>query len=393
MGTELTKIFQDFVKNEKTGGFVLVFSTLASILVTNTPLGVYYRGFWDYNLQITLPFTTLSHSIAEWINDGVMTVFFLLVGLEIERELYAGELAQPRKAVLPVMAAIGGMVVPALIHLAFNTGAPTQAGFAVPMATDIAFSLGVLSLLGRRVPVSLKVVLTALAIIDDLGAILIIAFFYVRAFSCLSLACALAIFALLIALNRLNNKIISIYLVAGVFMWFFMLKSGVHPTITGVLLAFAIPYGKGNQSSPSYKVERFLDRPVPLIIVPLFVLANTAILFSPGWYETLMDRNTWGIFLGLLLGKPVGIMLFAFLAVKLGMGRLPGDLGWRHIVGMGLLGGIGFTMSIFITNLAFGDPVLVRNSKVAVLAASVAASLCGLFLLYSAKRIRVREGR
>lgn len=391
MGTELTKIFQDFVKNEKTGGFVLVFATLASILVTNTPLGVYYRGFWDYNLQITLPFTTLSHSIAEWINDGVMTVFFLLVGLEIERELYAGELAQPRKAVLPVMAAIGGMVVPALIHLAFNTGAPTQAGFAVPMATDIAFSLGVLSLLGRRVPASLKVVLTALAIIDDLGAILIIAFFYVRDFSFLSLACALAIFVLLIALNRLNNKIISIYLIAGVFMWFFMLESGVHATVTGVLLAFAIPFGKGNQFSPSYKVERFLDRPVPLIIVPLFVLANTAILFSPGWHQTLMDRNTWGIFLGLLLGKPVGISLFAFLAVKLGMGSLPGDLGWRHIMGMGLLGGIGFTMSIFITNLAFGDQVLVRNSKVAVLAASVAASLCGLILLYSAKRVQVRE--
>ncbi len=378
----ISRIFLQFVENEKTGGLLLVFATLLSILVANSSLGVHYANFWRYDLDLSLPGIALSHSLAGWVNDGLMTVFFLLVGLEIERELYKGELSDVKNAVLPIAAAIGGMVVPALIHLSFNAGTPTQPGFGIPIATDIAFSLGVLSLLGRRIPVSLKVVLTALAIIDDLGAILVIALLYVRDFSFLSLGCALGIFAVLIVLNRLKIDNIFIYLIAGTVMWFFMLKSGVHATITGVLLAFAIPFRKGDQFSPSYRLERFLDKPVALFIVPIFVLANAGIVFSPGWYLNLADYNTLGIFIGLILGKPLGIVSFSLTAVKTGLCRLPEGLNWRHMVGLGILGGIGFTMSIFITNLAFIDGRLVQNSKIAILTASVVASVAGFLVLF-----------
>jgi NhaA family Na+:H+ antiporter len=315
------------------------------------------------------------------------------VGLEIKREIYGGELSRIKNALLPIVAALGGMVVPGLIHLSFNAGTVTQSGFGIPMATDIAFSLGALSLLGNRVPLSLKVVLAALAIIDDLGAILVIAFFYVHEFSGFHFGIAIMIFAGLMILNRLRVNNLFIYIIPGVVMWFFMLKSGVHATIAGVLLACAIPLRKGEESSLSYRVQHFLDRPVPLVILPLFALANTSIMFSPGWYFTFIDRNTAGILAGLILGKPLGIVIFSAIAVKIGMCRLPDDLSWRHMIGTGILGGIGLTMSIFITNLAFLDGRLIQNSKIAILSASAVAGMAGFLSLFRAKRSSAPNGR
>jgi Na+:H+ antiporter, NhaA family len=386
MKMNISRIFLKFVENEKTGGLVLVLGTFVSIVIANSALGSHYANFWRQYLDLSLPGLVLRYNVADWVNDGLMTIFFLLVGLEIERELYKGELSGMKNALLPIVAAFGGMVIPALIHFSLNAGAPTQSGFGIPMATDIAFSLGVLSLLGKRVPVSLKVVLTALAIIDDLGAILVIAFFYVRDLSFSFLACALGIFVALIVLNRLKVNNIVVYLIAGAFMWLFMLKSGVHAAITGVLLAFAIPFRNGDKYSPSYKIEQLLNKPVPLIILPIFVLANTAIIFSPGWYLNLVDFNTVGVFAGLVLGKPLGIVLFCLVAVKTGLCKLPEDIDWRHVVGMGTLAGIGFTMSVFITNLAFTDSSLIQNSKVAVLTSSVVASIAGCLVLFRKRR-------
>lgn len=250
MRTGISRIFTEFTENERTGGLLLVFATLVSIGIANSAWGNYYARFWNYSLDLSVPGIALRHSIADWVNDGLMTIFFLLVGLEIKRELYKGELTGVKKALLPMVGAFGGMAVPAIIHLSLNAGTSTQSGFGIPVATDIAFSLGVLSLLGKRVPVSLKVVLTALAIIDDLGAILVIAFFYVRDLSFLSLACALGIFLALVVLSRLKVDSIFVYLIAGGVMWLFMSKSGVHAAITGVLLAFAVPFRKGDRLSP-----------------------------------------------------------------------------------------------------------------------------------------------
>ena len=379
--TGIPRLFIEFIESERAGGFVLLFCTVASIVMSNSGLKASYAGLWQRSPDLSLLGIDLKHSLTGWINDGLMAVFFLLVGLEIKSELYAGELSRLKNALLPVVAALGGMLVPALIHLSLNGRYVTRSGFGIPMATDIAFSLGALSLLGRRVPLSLKVVLTAIAIIDDLGAVLVIAFFYVHGFSSLHFAIAALVFGGLLAFNLLRIDNLFIYASAGIVMWFFMLKSGVHAAIAGVLLAFAIPFHKGEESSPSYRMQHFLDRPVPLLILPLFALANTCIMFSPGWYLDLIDRNTVGIFAGLILGKPLGIIVFSLIAVKMGMCRLPGGLRWPHIAGMGILGGIGFTMSIFITNLAFLDNRLIQNSKIAILSASAAAGVAGCLVL------------
>ncbi len=295
----ISKIFTDFFNSEKSSGFVLIGCAILSLALTNSPWGDSYLSTWNAQLA--------GHSITHWINDGLMTVFFLLVGLEIEREIYAGELKNIRNAMLPVFAAAGGMIVPALIHFMLNKGSSAQNGFGIPMATDIAFALGVLSLAGKRVPFALKIFLTALAIIDDLGAILIIAIFYTSRISWLNLGIALAIFAGLLIMGRLKVYNLVFYLVPGIVMWYFMLQSGVHATISGVLLAFAIPFGKGDENSISGKLQHFLHKPVAFIIVPLFALANTCILFKPGIFSHLTDRNSLGILFGLFAGKPIGI--------------------------------------------------------------------------------------
>ncbi len=306
---------------------------------------------------------------------------FLMVGLELEREFYNGELAEIKKSMLPVFAAVGGMAVPALIHFVFNYGTPAQDGVAIPMATDIAFSLGVLSLLGNRVPASLKVFLAALAIIDDLGSILVIALFYTKGISALYLGLALGIFAILLILNRLRIHLVWIYLVLGVVMWFFMHRSGVHATITGVLVAFAIPFGNGDERSTSYNLQHVLHKPVAFFILPLFALANTAIAIPGTWREDLGSSNSLGIMLGLLIGKPVGIFLFGMLSVLLGLSKMPLGVRKVHLLWTGLLAGIGFTMSIFITHLAFTDETLVISSKIAIILGSVLAGVLGFVAL------------
>jgi Na+:H+ antiporter, NhaA family len=321
------------------------------------------------------------HSIEHWINDGLMTFFFLLIGLELEREIYKGELSNIKDALLPIFGALGGLIVPAGIFLIFNFGTPTQSGTAIPMATDIAFALGILSLLGKRVPTSLKIFLTALAVIDDLGAIIIIAIFYTKTIFWTNLFIALSIFALLLVFNRIKIRNLFPYIIGGVAMWYFMYNSGVHATITGVLLAFAIPFGNGDQKSTSYILQHFLHKPVAFVVLPVFALANTAIVFSGQLADTLTQSYSLGIALGLLIGKPIGIFLFTLLAVTLGLCKLPHDLSWKSILGAGLLGGIGFTMSIFVTLLAFDSETIINNSKLVILISSFTAGLLGFITL------------
>ena len=313
-----------------------------------------------------------------------MAVFFLLIGLELERELYVGELSDLRNALLPIFAAAGGMAVPALIHYALNAGTPAQAGIGIPMATDIAFALGVLAILGKRVPDSLKVFVVAFAVMDDLGAILIIATLYTAKLSAGYLAGAAALWLLLVGLNRLRVMALAPYLLGGALLWFLMLKSGVHATVAGVALAFAIPFTArdDDRRSPSYRLEHHLHKPVAFAILPLFALANAGVPLPPGWLDELASPNSVGIIAGLVLGKPLGVTLLCFVAVAAGACRLPADLGWRHVFGAGLLGGIGFTMAIFIANLAFsGDAQAANASKMAILLASLSAGALGFLWL------------
>jgi NhaA family Na+:H+ antiporter len=372
---KVTRLFKDFIESEKAGGIILIFCTLISLLVANSSYGESYMHFWHQNIG--------THSLEHWINDGLMTIFFLLIGLELEREVYAGELSNIKNALLPISAALGGMLLPAGLFLLLNFGTDTQSGAGIPMATDIAFALGILSLLGNRVPTSLKIFLTALAVIDDLGAILIIAIFYTGDLNWINLGIALSIFGVLLILNRLKVHNLIPYLIGGVFMWYFMLNSGVHATITGVLLAFAIPFSSGSKKSSSIMLQHFLHKPVAFFILPVFALANTAILLNSDWHYALSHHYTIGIALGLILGKPIGIALFSYLAVKLKICKLPYDINWKAVIGVGFLGGIGFTMSIFITLLAFSDAEHIDNSKIMILVSSLIAGAIGLVYLKS----------
>ncbi|WP_137175222.1 Na+/H+ antiporter NhaA, partial [Massilia sp. HP4] len=369
----LSDTFKEFAASGKAGGVILILCTIASLLVANSAWGPSYLAFW----QIVLG----GLSVELWVNDLLMAVFFLLIGLELQRELRNGELSDLRNALLPIIAALGGIVVPALVHFSLNGGTPTQPGMGIPMATDIAFALGVLALLGSRVPASLKIFLTALAVMDDLGAIIVIAIFYTAQLSLVYLAGALAMFVGLLVLNRgLRVVVLWPYLLGGALMWFLMLKSGVHATIAGVLLAFTIPYSHQQDDgvSPAHRMEHVLHKPVAFLILPVFALANTGIVIGAGWAAELMAPNSLGILLGLVAGKPVGIFMFTFAAVAIGLCRLPLDLAWRHVLGAGLLGGIGFTMSIFITNLAFaGHAEVINASKMAILTASLLAGILG----------------
>ncbi|WP_264565918.1 Na+/H+ antiporter NhaA [Flavobacterium sp. N3904] len=371
----LTKTFDAFFHSEKAGGLLLLFVTILSLFLANSVFQTEYIAFWNTEIG--------HHSITHWINDGLMTIFFLLIGLELEREMYDGELANIKNAILPIFGALGGMIVPAGIFLALNYGTITQNGAGIPMATDIAFAIGILSLLGSKVPASLKIFLTALAVIDDLGAIIVIALFYTKTIAYDNLLIALAIMGFLFFLNRRKVHNLIPYLIGGAFMWYFMLNSGVHATITGVLLAFVIPFGDGGKKTSSYRLQHLLHKPVAFFILPLFAVANTCIAINPGWHEGLSHSNSIGIILGLVVGKPLGIWLFSFVAVTLGICTLPKDLKWKDILGAGMLGGIGFTMSIFITLLAFkedGEEVI-TYSKIAILIASFMAGTFGYFWL------------
>lgn len=378
----VSQLFTEFTQSEKAGGLLLLLATIISLVVANSSGGESFIHFWHEQLDLSFGAIDLNYTIEHWINDGLMTIFFLLVGLEIERELYKGELSDFKNAIVPIGAAIGGMMVPALFHFLLNKGTDTQSGVGIPMATDIAFALGMLSLLGKRVPVSLKIFLTALAIIDDLGAITVIALFYSKGISLAYLLGAAGIFIMLMVFQKKGVMRLVFYLIPGILLWFCMLKSGIHATIAGVLLAFAIPFGKDDNKNPSYKLQHWLHKPVAFILLPLFALANTALLINAGWTEELQSKNSLGIIAGLLLGKPIGILLATLLLVKMKWGSLPEGAGFSHIIGVGFMAGIGFTMSIFISNLAFSDADIIQNSKIAVLVGSVLSAIIGMLLLF-----------
>ena len=375
---KLSKLFKEFYESEKAGGLILLFVTIISLALANSPIQSSYTAFWQFDMG--------GHSITHWINDALMAVFFLLIGLELEREIYKGELSDIKNASFPIIGAMGGFIIPACIFLLFNFGTATQSGAGIPMATDIAFAIGILSLLGNRVPTSLKIFLTALAVIDDLVAIIVIAIFYTKTIIWTNLLLALGVFVLLLIFNRLKVKNLIPYLLGGAVMWFFMYNSGVHATITGVLLAFAIPFGNGDKKSTSYVLQHFLHKPVAFIILPLFAIANTSITIGTDWQNGLGEANSIGILTGLILGKPLGIVAFAFTGALLGLCKLPKGLQWKNIIGVGFLGGIGFTMSIFITILAYDDVALINSSKIAIILASITAGLLGfLFLKFTLK--------
>lgn len=369
----IKKIFDEFFNNDKSGGLILVFVTIISLILANSPFQSEYINFWNTVL--------FGHSIVYWINDGLMTIFFLLIGLELEHEIYQGELANIKNASLPIFAALGGMLVPAGIYSLLNFGTVTQSGTGIPMATDIAFAVGILSLLGSRIPNSLKIFLTALAVIDDLGAIIVIAVFYTASLSFLNLFIALGIWCCLLIVNRLKIDTLTPYIIGGIIMWYFMLNSGVHATITGVLLAFAIPFRDGSEKTPSFKLMHFLNKPVAFVILPLFAIANICIPLSSNLLAGLEHTSSLGILAGLVIGKPLGIFLFSLIGVSVGICALPGDLKWKNIFGAGCLGGIGFTMSIFITLLAFDNIELINDAKKTILIASVLSGVMGFVLL------------
>jgi Na+:H+ antiporter, NhaA family len=378
----LTTLFHDFFDSEKSAGIILIICTLFSLLITNSNIGIEYIQFWNKQL--------LGTEVIHWINDGLMAIFFLMIGLELEREIYIGELSKIKDAILPVIAALGGMVVPAAIYYGFNFNHTTQSGSGIPMATDIAFALGILSLLGSRVPLSFKLFLTALAVIDDLGAIIVIAVFYSKGIILFNLAIVCLVWGLLFILNRLKIYNLFPYLIGGLIMWYYMHLSGVHASITGVILAFVIPFESGDSDSISYRLQKSLHKPVAYFILPLFALANTCLSYTPEILSPSMEPYILGIFLGLIVGKPLGIFLFSILLIKLKLGKLPSECNWLDILGLGCLGGIGFTMSIFISILSFDKIYLVNHAKWTILAASLVSATIGYFILSQSLKRKIR---
>jgi NhaA family Na+:H+ antiporter len=422
----LVRPFAEFFRREAAGGIILMISAVLALVLANTEWGVarYFPTIWDQHLRIAFNGLVLDKSLLHWINDGLMTVFFLIVGLEIKREVLEGELASVRQAALPIAGALGGMVLPALLYSVFNHGTATAGGWGIPMATDIAFALAVLQLLGSRVPLGLKVFLTALAIVDDLGAVVVIAGFYTAELHLNFLYWALGTWALLLALNALGFRGLWLYLVLGVVLWYFTLESGIHATIAGVLLALAIPSRIGHDrtvllrllderlrflnheihgadadprtiseelehlsdtiSSPAQKLEQRLHSVVAFGIIPLFAFANTSLVIDASVFGQLLSPLGLGILAGLVLGKPLGVGLLAWSTVKLGWAELPTGVTWRHLWGAGILAGIGFTMALFVTLLALGEHSEGEAvAKLAILLASLISGTVGYVLLRS----------
>ena len=371
----ITNYFKKFFQIAQSSGNLLIICVILSLLIANSSLGSNFQELLDFRLG--------SYSISLWINDGLMTIFFLLVGLEIKREILEGELSSFKNATLPIFAALGGMLVPAAIFYFFNQGSKYENGWGIPMATDIAFSLAIISMLGKRVPVSIKIFLTALAIVDDLGAIVVIAIFYTEKIETTYLLLCGLVLLILIILNFFKVKRHIFYLIPGVFLWYFMHHSGIHATIAGVLLAFTIPTNESDtEISPLEKLEEKLHTPVNYFIMPLFALANTNIKFHNGMVDGLFTNFGYGIILGLALGKVIGINLFSFIAIKLKLSDLPNNSKWSQMLGAGLLAGIGFTMSIFIALLSYkGELEIQEEAKFAILVASAISGFMGYFLL------------
>lgn len=377
--SSFTKAIKDFVETEQSGGIVLICCAIIALIFSNTSLNHSWFNFWEIEFGVAR--IGLYKSLLHWVNDGLMAIFFLLVGLEIKREIVEGELSSIKKSMLPVFAACGGMIAPAVIYSLINMQDETIKGWAIPMATDIAFALGVLSLLGNRIPFSIKIMLTALAIVDDLGSIVVIGLFYSEDISASFLFAAAGVFGILLLMNKFGVKSVMVYLVTGLFLWYFTLKSGIHASISGVLLAFSIPLGKGETDSAAEKLIHFIHKPVSFFIMPVFALANTGFIIHAKFEEVATSLVSLGVLAGLYLGKPLGIFLASWLAIKMKWTELPAKAGWNHLLGAGFLGGIGFTMSIFISLLAFTDTDIQGFSKIAILAASLLSGVTGFFIL------------
>ncbi|HEX2866417.1 MAG TPA: Na+/H+ antiporter NhaA [Ignavibacteriales bacterium] len=424
--------FQQFIQAETFSGILLLFFTVVALLWTNTGIRDSYFSLWHTHLRFGFGEFLLDESLHFFINDGLMAVFFFLVGLEIKREIMAGELSTPRLAALPVIAALGGMLFPALIYVAFNIGTPSVHGWGIPTATDIAFAIGIMALVGKKVPLGLKVFLAALAIADDMGAVVVIALFYSSGISLFWLFAALAFFALQLLMNRMDVHKNTIYAILGIGLWFALWKTGIHPTIAGVLSAIAIPartkLPEGNNftdsarhylreydsapkapenplvtreeqeallglvtisekaQTPLQRIEHKLQPWVSYFIMPLFALANAGVVIGNEISEAYTMPSTIGVMLGLFIGKPLGISLFSFLSVKLGLASLPHGANWRSMLGTGALAGIGFTMSIFIANLAFGtESPFLSFAKIGILSASLLSGLTGWLILRSSR--------
>lgn len=381
----INKYFNKFINNSKSAGILLLILVVTSLAIANSSLAGSFQNLLD--LEIGTSLFHLKYPLSVWINDGLMAIFFLYVGLEIKRELLHGELADIRQAALPIIAAVGGMVFPAMIYLLFNHQTAYSNGWAIPMATDIAFSLAIISMLGKNVPPSLKIFLSALAIVDDLGAIIVIALFYTDSLDWISLGACSAIITILIILNKLGVRNLLCYLTPGVLLWYFMHHSGIHATIAGVILAFTIPSNPLNgTSAPSVRLEKKLHLPVSFIIMPLFALANTNITFEKDVFSHFLSPLSLGIIFGLFAGKVIGINLLSLISIKLKWAKLPTNCGFTDMIGVGFLAGIGFTMSIFVSLLAFPNDIDSQNiAKISILAASIISGLTGYIILKSKK--------
>ena len=383
----ITQFFKNFLHSSQSSGIVLMVCVGISLMIANSSIADSFQALLDQKIGTEI--FQLNYPLSIWINDGLMAIFFLLVGLEIKREIIEGELSSVKSASLPIVAAIGGMLVPALIFYAFNYGTAYEKGWAIPMATDIAFSLAIISMLGRKVPLSLKIFLAALAIVDDLGAIVVIALFYTDQIHWNYLALSGLMVAILMILNFLNFKKHVFYVIPGIILWYFMHHSGIHATIAGVLLAFTIPTNLSTtELSPLEKLEQKLHLPVNFLIMPLFALANTNITFKAGMVDGLFSNFGYGIIVGLFLGKIVGINLFSWIFIQLKISSLPEKSSWSQMLGAGFLAGIGFTMSIFIALLSFKNhPEIQDEAKFAILVASIISGISGYLLLkFVAKR-------
>jgi len=386
----LTKPFKEFFKLESASGLILLFAATIALVISNSNFESLYFGTLQKYISLGVGNFLLKLSVIHWINDVLMTVFFFLVSLEIKREIVQGELSNPKQALLPIIGAVGGMAVPAAIYLAININSPdTLNGWAIPSATDIAFSLGVLSLLGKRVPISLKIFLTALAIIDDLGAIVIIAFFYSGNVEVYYLLLMLAAVLVLVALNKFNVRAFIPYLLIGILLWEFTHQSGIHATIAGVLLALMIPHDKKDKKkSLLLKLEHAIAPYVAFGIMPLFAFANAGVSLEGITLSSLLNPVPLGILCGLFFGKQIGVFLFAYIAVKLNLAQKPNNANWIALYGVSVLTGIGFTMSLFVGNLAFANsPMYVDGVKIGVLSGSLLSTLVGyVLLMYSTKK-------
>lgn len=422
--------FQRFFKTSATGGILLIVAAAAAMIAANSPWSAEYHHLWENHIGFSAAGFSIDKSLHHWINDGLMAVFFFLVGLEIKREVLAGELSSVSNASLPLAAALGGMVVPAAVYMAVNAGGPGESGWGMSMATDIAFSLGVLAMLGKRVPAALLVFLAALAIVDDIGGILVIALFYSGGINLTPLAGALGLLVVSFAMNRAGVRSTLPYVLVGIVLWFLLLESGIHATVAGVMLAMTIPAyrdlshgefvakiqeqlrfltGEHDElnycpveldhereqaiivaledachkaEAPLQHIEHHLHPWVTYAIMPLFAFANAGVELSPEAVSTaLLEPVSIGVILGLFFGKQLGILSFSWLSVKLGLSRLPGNIGWKHIWGVSILAGIGFTMSLFIGALAFDDPGMLESAKTGILAASLISGVIGFLVL------------